>query len=261
MGDTNPQQTTQNPQGTQTNPAQQQPPDTTGMIVTKTEGGMIVDTTKPEVPPTPEPQNPQGAAQQPQTPPPEDSAQQLQTDFQQQQTREGEIKDTLAKSGIDFDALAAEYDKSGALSADSLAALEKAGYPKPIVDAYLAGLEALSAQYVQEVQRMAGGAEGYQQLASFIRTQPQSVIDGFNDALQTGSLAQIQLAITGLRAQMTAAYGTASPSVLAGQTGAGTPTGYQTTAEMTKDMSDPRYQTDPAFTQEVYRKLQNSILF
>ena len=260
MGDTNPQQTTQNPQGTQPNPAHQ-PPDTTGMIVTKTDGGMIVDTTKPEVPLTPEPQNPQGTAQQPQNPPPEDSAQQLQTDFQQQQTREGEIKDTLAKSGIDFDALAAEYDKSGALSADSLAALEKAGYPKSVVDAYLAGLDALADRYAQEVKAMAGGEENYARLVQYIAQQPQSVIDGFNAAIQTGSLAQIRLALQGLQAQMTAAYGTANPSVMAGAQGAGAPTGYQTTAEMTKDMSDPRYQTDPAFTQEVYRKLQNSSIF
>lgn len=256
MGDTNPQQTTQNPQG-----AQNQPLDTTGMIVTQTDGGMIVDTTKPEVPLTPEPQNPQGATQQPQNPPPEDSAQQLQTDFQQQQTREGEIKDTLAKNGIDFDALAAEYDKSGALSADSLAALEKAGYPKSVVDAYIAGLDALADRYAQQIRDMAGGEEAYARLTQFIQTQPQSVIDGFNAALMTGNIAQIQLAIAGIQAQMTAAYGTANPSVMAGAQGAGNPQGYQTTEEMTKDMSDPRYQTDPAFTQEVYRKLQHSSLF
>ena len=48
---------------------------------------------------------------------------------------------------------------------------------------------------------------------------------------------------------------------MAGAQGTGSAAGYQTTAEMTKDMSDPRYQTDPAFTQEVYRKLQNSSIF
>lgn len=241
------------------NPQQPQTPEVNA-TVKETDQGVIVETQQQEVsiPPAAAPAAQEAPHQaSPETPPAAD----LEQRFQQQQTSETEIRSTLSAAGVDFDALAAEYDRDGALSPKSMEALQKAGYPKPIVDAYLAGLEALSAQYVQEVQRMAGGAEGYQQLASFIRTQPQSVIDGFNDALQTGSLAQIQLAITGLRAQMTAAYGTASPSVLAGQTGAGTPTGYQTTAEMTKDMSDPRYQTDPAFTQEVYRKLQNSILF
>ena len=259
MADTQPQQSNQNPQSGQP-PA----PDMTNATVTQTDTGVIVDTTKPEATLTPEPQTPpegEGSAQSAQTPPEEDNAQQLQSDFQQQQVREGEIKDTLAKSGIDFDALAAEYDKDGALSAENLAALEKAGYPKAVVDAYLAGLDALADRYVQQVKTFAGGEENYARLIQFIGSQPQNVIDGFNAAIQTGNLAQIQLALAGIQAQMTAAYGTANPSVLAGAQGAGTPTGYQTTAEMTKDMSDPRYQTDPAFTQEVYRKLQYSSLF
>ena len=256
MADTQPQQSNQNPQSGQP-PA----PDMTNATVTTTDTGVIVDTTKPEVPLTPEPQTPPAGEDSPQTPPEGDSTQQLQTDFQQQQVREGEIKDTLTKSGIDFDALAAEYEKDGALSADSLAALEKAGYPKAVVDAYLAGLDALADRYVQEVRNIAGGEENYTRLIQFLGTQPTNIIDGFNAAIRSGNIAQITLAIRGVEAQMTAAYGTSNPSVMAGAQGAGTPTGYQTTAEMTKDMSDPRYQTDPAFTQEVYRKLQYSSLF
>lgn len=250
MADTQP--TDQNPQGA---------PNMTNATVTQTETGIIVDTTKPDVPLTPE--TPQGAeaSQDTPAPTPEENPQTIEQDFQKQQSREQEVKSTLAKSGIDFDALAAEYDKDGALSAESLAALEKAGYPKAVVDAYLAGLDAFADRYVQEVKNLAGGEENYARLIQFIGTQPQNVIDGFNAAIQTGNLAQIQLALAGIQAQMTAAYGTANPSILAGAQGAGTPTGYQTTAEMTKDMSDPRYQTDPAFTQEVYRKLQYSSLF
>ena len=254
MADTQPQQTNQNPQSGQP-PA----PDMTNATVTQTDTGVIVDTTKPEVPLTPEPQPP---AQPEDTPTPEAKPQEtLEQDFQKQQGAEQEVKTALTKSGIDFDALAAEYDKDGALSAESLTALEKAGYPKAVVDAYLAGLDALADRYVQEVKNLAGGEENYARLIQFIGSQPQNVIDGFNAAIQTGNIAQIQLALAGIQAQMTAAYGTSNPSVMAGAQGAGTPTGYQTTAEMTKDMSDPRYQTDPAFTQEVYRKIQYSSLF
>ena len=254
MADTQPQQTNQNQQCGQP-PA----PDMTNATVTQTDTGVIVDTTKPEVPLTPEASNP--APPEDTSPPEENPQAALEADFQKQQTREVEIKGTLAKSGIDFDALAAEYDKDGALSAESITALEKAGYPKAVVDAYIAGLDALADRYVQEVKNLAGGEENYARLIQFIGAQPQSIIDGFNAAIQSGNIAQIQLALAGVQAQMTAAYGTANPSVLAGAQGAGTPTGYQTTAEMTKDMSDPRYQTDPAFTQEVYRKIQYSSLF
>ena len=254
MADTQPQQSNQNPQSGQP-PA----PDMTNATVTQTDTGVIVDTTTPEVPLTPEPQSP---AQPETAPSPEEKPQaSLEQDFQKQQGAEQEVKTALSKSGIDFDALAAEYDKDGALSAESLTALEKAGYPKAVVDAYLAGLDALADRYVQEVKNLAGGEENYARLIQFIGSQPQNVIDGFNAAIQTGNIAQIQLALAGIQAQMTAAYGTSNPSVMAGAQGAGTPTGYQTTAEMTKDMSDPRYQTDPVFTQEVYRKIQYSSLF
>ena len=254
MADTQPQQSNQNPQSGQP-PA----PDMTNAIVTTTDTGVIVDTTTPEVPLTPEAKP---STQPEDTPTPEAKPQEtLEQDFQKQQGTEQEVKTALSKSGIDFDALAAEYDKDGALSTDSLAALEKAGYPKAVVDAYLAGLDALADRYVQEVKNLAGGEENYARLIQFIGSQPQNVIDGFNAAIQTGNIAQIQLALAGIQAQMTAAYGTSNPSVMAGAQGAGTPTGYQTTAEMTKDMSDPRYQTDPVFTQEVYRKIQYSSLF
>ena len=256
MADTQPQQSNQNPQSGQP-PA----PDMTNATVTQTDTGVIVDTTKPEVPLTPEPQTPPEGEDSVQTPPEAKLQETLEQDFQKQQGAEQEVKTALTKSGIDFDALAAEYDKDGALSAESLTALEKAGYPKAVVDAYLAGLDALADRYVQEVKNLAGGEENYARLIQFIGSQPQNVIDGFNAAIQTGNIAQIQLALAGVQAQMTAAYGTSNPSVMAGAQGAGTPTGYQTTAEMTKDMSDPRYQTDPAFTQEVYRKLQHSSLF
>ena len=242
---------------TTTPEAQPQSPETQ-MTVTDTGTGVIVDTTTPEIPiPTPE----EAVGDAPPPPPEEKPAPTPEQDFQRQQSAEQEVKTALEKSGIDFDALAAEYEKDGALSADSLAALEKAGYPKAVVDAYLAGLDALADRYVQEVRNIAGGEENYTRLIQFLGTQPTNIIDGFNAAIRSGNIAQITLAIRGVEAQMTAAYGTSNPSVLAGAQGAGTPTGYQTTAEMTKDMSDPRYQTDPAFTQEVYRKIQHSSLF
>ena len=130
-----------------------------------------------------------------------------------------------------------------------------------MVDAYLAGLDAMADRFVGEVVKMAGGEDSYKALAQYLQTQPKNVIDGFNAALQSGSMAQMQLAIGGIQAAMTKQYGTANPSVMAGQQGRSAAQGYQTIAEMTKDMSDPRYQTDPAFTQEVYRKLQNSSIF
>lgn len=185
----------------------------------------------------------------------------LESDIQKQQKAEQDIKDNLAAKGVDFDAVSKEYETTGALSPETLSKLEEAGYPKSVVDAYLNGIDAMTERFVSKVKDMAGGEEGYNNLASFLRSQPQSTIDAFNASIQTGNLNQIQLAIDGIKAQMVRTYGTANPTVMTGAQGAGEPQGYTNVSQMTKDMADPRYQTDPAFTREVARKVANATFF
>ena len=48
----------------------------------------------------------------------------------------------LSDKGINYEALTAEYDTNGSISAESYAALEKAGFPASVVNAYIAGVEA-----------------------------------------------------------------------------------------------------------------------
>ena len=115
---------------------------------------------------------------------------------------------------------------------------------------------------VGEVKQMAGGEDGYKALASFIQTHAKNIIDGFNAAIQTGNLNQIRLTIDGLKAQMTTKYGTTGSTIMAGQAGqAAASSGYTSMDQMTKDMADPRYQTDPAFTRTVYAKIKASSIF
>ena len=162
----------------------------------ETTTGTIVETQKPEVP-MPDPTASEGTPQE-EAEKPQDSAAEVEQEFANQKQTDTTIKKELTAKGLDFDALADEYDKTGSLSADSLTALEKAGYPKQMVDAYLAGLDAMADRFVGEVVKMAGGEDSYKALAQYLQTQPKNVIDGFNAALQSGSMAQIQLAIGGI---------------------------------------------------------------
>lgn len=185
----------------------------------------------------------------------------VEADIQKQAQADTEVKEELEAKGVDFNALADEYDKNGELSAASLKTLEDAGYPKALVDAYLNGLQATTERFVAQVQSMAGGEEAFKNLQTYIKSQPQSVINAFNASIQSGNLGQIQLAISGLQAQMIKTYGTANPTIMSGQTGNVSTVGYTNTADMTKDMRDPRYQVDPVFTREVIRKVKNATFF
>ena len=66
----------------------------------------------------------------------------IEAEVAEQQKAEEDLKNDLKSKGVDFNSLAEEYNNSGELSEESLKALEKAGYPKTVVDVYLKGLQA-----------------------------------------------------------------------------------------------------------------------
>ena len=180
--------------------------------------------------------------------------------FDTQVERDNEIKNDLAKHNIDFDALGEEYQKNGELSKESIDKLEKAGYPKAMVDAYLDGLQATTEKFVNRIYSMAGGKENYEKIIGFIKTQPESVINAYNATITQGNLNQIELALNGIKAQMKTAYGTSNPTLMGGAA-TSTADGYTSMEQMTKDMADPRYQVDPKFTRSVMMKIKNATIF
>lgn len=183
-----------------------------------------------------------------------------QTAFDTQVERDNEIKNDLAKHNIDFDALGEEYQKNGELSKESIDKLEKAGYPKAMVDAYLDGLQATTEKFVNRIYSMAGGKENYEKIIGFIKTQPESVVNAYNATITQGNLNQIELALNGIKAQMKTAYGTSNPTLMGGAA-TSTAEGYTSMEQMTKDMADPRYQVDPKFTRSVLMKIKNATIF
>lgn len=183
-----------------------------------------------------------------------------QTTFDKQAKRDEEIKADLAKHNIDFDALGDEYQKNGELSKESLEKLEKAGYPKAIVDAYLDGLQASTEKFVNRIYSMAGGKDSYEKVIAFLKTQPESVVDAYNATIAQGNLSQIELTLNGIKAQMKSTYGTSNPTLMGGASNT-TAEGYTSMEQMTKDMADPRYQVDPKFTKSVMMKIKNATIF
>lgn len=174
--------------------------------------------------------------------------------FDNQIKAESDLKTDLENKGVNFDNLAKEFDENGQLSNESLQALEKAGYPKSVVDAYIHGLEATADKFVSDVISMVGSKEEYQRLVSYIQTQPDTTINAFNALIESGNLNQIKLAINGLKSDMVRTYGTNGSTIMAGNN-VGL-SAFKSDNEMVQAMSDPRYGKDPAYTQEVYRKVQ-----
>lgn len=179
----------------------------------------------------------------------------LTKEIQQAQQADKDIQADLTAKGVDFNTLATEYEKTGVLSAESLAQLEKAGYPRSAVNAYIAGMDATTAKFENTVYEYAGGKEEYARMAQFISSMGQNYVQAFDRAVDSGDLTQIRMAITGFKAQMTQKYGTNNRNILGGNATNTGVQGFANKGEMTAAMRDARYGRDPGYTKEVQNKV------
>jgi len=195
---------------------------------------------------------------------PEDLAKaysELESKLGQGSTEEGaqEAAEALDQAGLDYDAFAQEYAENGELSAEAYQALEEAGIPQHLVDQFIAGAEAQQVMLQNEVFEAVGGEEAYNDMISWAADAlDDESIDAFNATLEGGSAAQIKLAIEGLRAQYVSTNGMEPSRTISGNRAANSVGAYESTAEMMRDMGDPRYMEDPAFRQRVQDKLARS---
>lgn len=186
-----------------------------------------------------------------------DSVEAVEQDIKEQRQAEQDVKKDLEAKGVNYDDLAKEYEENGKLSEESLKALEDAGYPKTLVDAFIKGFEATVESYANAVFKMAGGKEAYGQLCEFIKGLGQADVDAFNETIEHGTLQQLNVMIEGYRARMTTKYGTQNRSILGG--GASVSTGgFNSKDAMIKAMNDPRYGTDMAYTEKVQKMTMNA---
>ena len=184
------------------------------------------------------------------------------TDKDIQDTRKAieNAKTTLESKGLDYGKMEAEYNESGQLSEESYKALKEAGYDKDIVDAVLAGWQAKADNFYNAVVASAGGEEAYKGLTQFVSSQGQAAVEAFNEVVTNANLNTITSYLAGIKAQMTAKYGTNNPTLTGGGVVNKT-AGFQDQNEMIKAMQDKRYGRDAKYTKEVEKKLAVSTLF
>lgn len=170
----------------------------------------------------------------------------------------GEAAQFLDDKGLNFDAFAQEVLQNGALSEEAYQALEQAGIHRKIVDTYIEGQTAIASQIRNTALSSVGGEAEYNKIVQWAQTNlSEGEIAAYNASLDTQDLDQAIFAIKGLQARYRSEVGT-MPNFVQGQSGGNSAGSYQSLAQLTKDMSDPRYETDPAYRQSVANKLRNS---
>jgi hypothetical protein len=166
----------------------------------------------------------------------------------------------VTDAGLDMSSLQKEYSEKGELDVKSYEALEKVGISKQYVDNYIAGQEAIANQQAVEIKETVGGDEIYQDMVDWAS---KNMTDGekqaYNKAVNSGDMDTVKLAVNALKGQFERANGI-EPTLVTGKAQPTAEQGFESWAQVTEAMSNPKYAKDIAYQNEVKNKLANSNL-
>ena len=118
----------------------------------------------------------------------------------------------------------------------------------------------ITTSQINQIKNSAGGEKAYANIVNWAKTNlPQDQIQAFDEVVNTGSVQAIQLAVSGLKAEYDNANGVEGRMV----TGKNAPNNgdvFRSQAELVRAMNDARYDSDPAYRQDVIEKLDRSDL-
>jgi len=163
------------------------------------------------------------------------------------------------------------YDNNGQLSEDTLNKFSSMS-SKDLVKAYMevqqlpeyqpreASAIDLSESDINQVQNAVGGEQAYGNMLNWARTNlSQEEISAFDSIVNTGSVGAIRIAAAGLKAQYDAANGVEG-TMYTGKAPKSNGDVFRSQQELVRAMSDPRYDNDPAYRQDIIEKLDRSDL-
>jgi hypothetical protein len=215
-------------------------------------------------PPAPNPAAPTASATSTEQPPAGTNNDQPQEQKPAESGAEADAAKQVADAaGFDLNPFHDEYETSGDVSqdsrakiADGLKAVLGEG-ARQLVDDYIEGQKLIVQNDRKLFMDTAGGEENYNAMLAWAAEGMQKEQkEAYNRQINSGDRHAVLFAIEGLKAKYEAANGRAPNVILTGGGGgAVTEAGYKSSAEMRRDMADPKYKTDPAFREMVKRKL------
>ncbi len=159
-----------------------------------------------------------------------------------------------------FDKYAEEFSGKGELSPDSFTELEKMGYPKQMVETYIAGLRGSQSADADAVMSVAGGSDGYQELTSWAKDNMDVKELALYNQMVSTSTDNAKMAVEWLISKRESVEGV-EPTLLSGNAKPAAKDEFRSTAEVVAAMKDKRYGKDTAYTKDVEVKLGRSKVF
>ena len=160
------------------------------------------------------------------------------------------------------------YDNEGQLSEDTMRQFSEMS-SQELVESFMEIQQNLPANQVgydspdltdaemNQVYNSAGGEAEYNRITSWAAENlDEAKLDAFNSLIDKGEALAIQIAVAGLKSEYEAQEGYEG-RMLSGKA-ARTTDAFRSQAEVVAAMSDPRYDRDEAYRQDVYDKLERS---
>ena len=111
---------------------------------------------------------------------------------------------------------------------------------------------------MNSVYNSAGGEKAYDTMVNWAADNlAEKKLDAFNSIINQGDATAIQIAVAGLKSEYDNAEGYEG-RMLTGKAASNSRDGFRSQAEVVQAMSDPRYDRDPAYRQDLYDKLERS---
>lgn len=163
-------------------------------------------------------------------------------------------------------AKASEEFANGEISEETIEALSQMDSKELIqqyVQYYSQNQQQVQAQATSEADAKSivdsvGGQEAYSEMVTWAAsTLDQSEIDAYNSVTNSGNTAAIKFAVEAMANRYANSVGYEAPLVTGGKS-APKVQGYRSNAELARDISDPRYSSDPAFRADVEARLSKS---
>ena len=119
----------------------------------------------------------------------------------------------------------------------------------------------ISDAQISEIKESAGGDKAYANVVNWAKDNlDSSQTDAFDEVVNTGSVQAIKLAVAGLKAEYDKANGVEGRMVTGKTAPPASGDVFRSQAELVSAMNDRRYDSDPAYRQDVIEKLDRSNL-
>jgi hypothetical protein len=158
-----------------------------------------------------------------------------------------------------------EWDQNGQLSEETIAELQQLP-SEELIAAYLNSQQQVTQQAdfsdaeVAAIHNDVGGSEEYGQIMSWAQDSlAPELVESYNSLVDKGDPMQVRLALAGLQAAYNDSNGSEG-ELLTGRGAVDKADVFRSQAEVVEAMSDPRYDRDPAYRQDVFAKLERSEL-